>query len=189
VEALPVESLRRALQPYPEEVRQQAAALLKRLEVDTEKQKARLAELEPALSGGDAARGREVFFGKKAACSTCHAVQAQGGRVGPDLSKIAGIRTGRDLLESVVFPSASFARGYEPYLIRTKDGAILDGLIARETADAIYLFTVDRTEKRVARASIDVLQQGRTSVMPQGLDAALGREELRDLLAYLRSLK
>src|SRR6185295_19129782 len=118
-----------------------------------------------------------------------HAVQAQGGRVGPDLSKIAGIRTGRDLLESVVFPSASFARGYEPYLIRTKDGAILDGLIARETADAIYLFTADRTEKRVARASIDVLQQGRTSIMPQGLDAALARDELRDLLAFLRSLK
>jgi hypothetical protein len=30
---------------------------------------------------------------------------------------------------------------------------------------------------------------GRTSIMPQGLDAALGRDELRDLLAYLGSLK
>jgi len=130
-----------------------------------------------------------VFFGKKAACSTCHAIQSQGGRVGPDLSKIASIRTGRDLLESVVFPSASFARGYEPYLIRTKDGSILDGLIARETADAIYLFTTDRNEKRVPRGSIDVLQTGKTSIMPQGLEAQLSRDELRDLLAYLASLK
>ena len=189
VEALPAETLRRALKGYPEDVRRQAAPLLKRLDVDTEKQKARLAELEPLLSGGDAARGREVFFGKKAACSTCHAVASQGGRVGPDLSKIASIRTGRDLLESIVFPSASFARGYEPYLIRTKDGAILDGLIARETADALYLFTADRNEKRVPRASIDVLQMGKTSIMPQGLDALMSRDELRDLLAFLVSLK
>jgi putative heme-binding domain-containing protein len=189
LEALPAEALRRALKNYPEEVRSQAAPLLKRLEVDTEKQKARLAELEPLLSGGDAPRGREVFFGKKAACSTCHTIQSQGGRVGPDLSKIASIRTGRDLLESVVFPSASFARGYEPYLLRTKDGAILDGLIARETADAIYLFTAERTEKRVPRASIEVLQLGKTSIMPQGLDAQLSRDELRDLLAFLVSLK
>jgi len=109
--------------------------------------------------------------------------------VGPDLSKIASIRTGRDLLEAVVFPSASFARGYEPFLLRTKDGSILDGLIARETADAIYLFTADRTEKRVSRSAIDVLQMGKTSIMPQGLDAALGRDELRDLMAFLTSLK
>jgi putative membrane-bound dehydrogenase-like protein len=189
VEALPAESLRRALKNYPEDVRAQAAPLLKRLDVDTEKQKARLAELEPVLSGGDAAHGREVFFGKKVACSACHTVQSQGGRVGPDLSKIASIRTGRDLLESVVFPSASFARGYEPYLIRTKDGSILDGLIARETADAIYLFTTDRTEKRVLRSSIDVLQMGKTSIMPQGLDAQLSRDELRDLMSFLASLK
>ena len=189
VEALPAESLRRALKNYPDEVRAQASALLRRLDVDTEKQKARLAELEPLLAGGDVARGREVFFGKKAVCSTCHAIQSQGGRVGPDLSKIASIRTGRDLLEAVVFPSASFARGYEPFLLRTKDGTILDGLIARETADAIVLFTADRTEKRVPRTSIDVLQMGRTSIMPQGLDAALSRDELRDLMAYLGSLK
>ena len=189
VEALPAESLRRALKNYPDEVRSQAAPLLKRLEVDTEQQKARLAELEPLLTGGDAARGREVFFGKRAACSACHAVQSQGARVGPDLSKIASIRTGKDLLEAVVFPSASFARGYEPFLLRTKDGAILDGLVARETADAIYLFTADRVEKRVPRSAVDELRMGRTSIMPQGLDAQLSRDELRDLMAYLISLR
>jgi putative membrane-bound dehydrogenase-like protein len=189
VESLPAEVVRRALNNYPEEIRAQAAPILKRLEVDVEKQKARLEELSPVLAGGDPARGREVFFGKKVACSTCHTIQSQGGRVGPDLSKIASIRTGRDLLESIVFPSASFARGYEPYLIRTKDGAVLDGLIARETADAVYLFTAERTEKRVPRASIDVMQMGKTSIMPQGLDAQITRDELRDLLAFLLSLK
>jgi putative heme-binding domain-containing protein len=189
VESLSADALRRALKNYPDEVKALAAPLIKRLDVDTEKQKARLAELEPALTGGDESRGRELFFGKKVACSTCHTIQSQGGRVGPDLSKIAAIRTGRDLLESIVFPSASFARGYEPYLIRTKDGGVLDGLISRETADAVYLFTADRNEKRVPRASIDVMQMGKTSIMPQGLDAQITRDDLRDLLAFLKSLK
>jgi len=189
IESLPADALRRTLKNYPEEIRAQAAPLVKRLDVDTEKQKARLEELSSVLTGGEPTRGKDVFFGKKTACSTCHTIQSQGGRVGPDLSKIASIRTGRDLLESIIFPSASFARGYEPYLIRTKDGSVLDGLIARETADAVYLFTADRNEKRVPRASIDVMQMGKTSIMPQGLDAQITREELRDLLSYLLSLK
>ena len=57
---------------------------VKHLEVDAGKQRARLVELEGVLSGGKAARGRKVFFGNRAACSTCHAVQKEGGHVGPD---------------------------------------------------------------------------------------------------------
>jgi len=47
----------------------------------------------------------------------------------------------------------------------------------------------DRVEKRVARSSIDELRMGRTSIMPQGLDAQLSRDELRDLMSFLVSLK
>ncbi len=183
------EALRRVLRNQPDEVKKQAEPLLKKLDVDTEQQKARLAELEPAMKGGDAGRGKEVFLGRKASCTACHTVAGQGGKVGPDLSKIGSIRSGRDLLEAVVFPSASFARGFESFLIRTKDGAVLDGMIARETADAIYLFTADRVEKRVARASVEEIRQSKLSVMPQGMDAQLTRDELKDLVAFLVSLK
>jgi putative heme-binding domain-containing protein len=141
------------------------------------------------LEKGDVKAGREVFYGKKAGCTACHTVAGQGGKVGPDLSKIGSIRVGRDLLEAIVFPSATFARGFEPFLIRTKEGAIFDGLIARETPDAIYLFTSERIERRIPRTSIDVLKQSKLSVMPQGLDAQLGRDDLRDLIAFLVSLR
>ncbi|HYE97265.1 MAG TPA: HEAT repeat domain-containing protein, partial [Planctomycetota bacterium] len=189
LESLPADALRRAVAGFPDDVRAQAAPLLKRLEGDAEVQRARLRELEPLLSGGEAARGREVFFGRKASCFACHAVHGQGGRVGPDLSKIGGIRAPRDLLESVVFPSASLVRGYEPTALRTKDGTILDGVIVRETAEAITLALADRTEKRVPRAAIDDLRAGRTSIMPAGLDQQLAPDELRDLIAFLRSLR
>src|SRR5205814_10278923 len=76
-ESLQAEALRRTLKGYPDEIRKAAEPLLKKLEVDTEQMKARLAELEPALHGGDAAKGREVFQGPRASCTACHAVNGQ----------------------------------------------------------------------------------------------------------------
>jgi putative heme-binding domain-containing protein len=187
--SLASDALRQTLQGYPPEVRQAAEPLLKRLAVDAEKQKARLAELEPALTGGDAKRGRAVFFGRKATCSTCHTVKTEGGHVGPDLTKIGSIRTARDLLEAVVFPSASIVRGYEPYVVATRDGRLLTGIFGRETADAITLVNAERAEIRVPRTAIESIAPSRVSIMPQGMDAQLSKQELADLVAYLQSLR
>ena len=44
-----------------------------------------------------------------------------GGHVGPDLTNIGQARTERDLLESIVYPSASFVRSYEPIIVVTTD--------------------------------------------------------------------
>ena len=187
--ALSSAALRHAFQGYPPQIGRAAEPLLKHLEVDAGKQRARLVELEGVLSGGKAARGRKVFFGNRAACSTCHAVQKEGGHVGPDLSKIGGIRSGRDLLESIVFPSASIVRGYEPYVITTRDGRQHTGIIAGETAEVIQLIAADRTETRLARTSVETIQPSRVSIMPQGLDAQLSREEMADSIAFLQSLR
>ncbi len=188
-QSLSAENLRKVLKGYGDEIREQAEPILKKLEVDTAQMKEKLDSMAALLEKGDVKAGREVFYGKKAGCTACHRVAGQGGKVGPDLSKIGSIRVGRDLLEAIVFPSATFARGFEPFLIRTKNGAIHDGLIARETPEAIYLFTSERVEKRISRTSIEVLQQSKLSVMPQGLDAQLGSGDLRDLIAFLVSLR
>jgi putative heme-binding domain-containing protein len=183
-------ALQTTLQSYPESVRQQAEPLFQQLTVDTAKQKARLAELQDVLTGGDIQRGRDLFFGnKKAICATCHAVQGQGGKFGPDLSKIGAIRTPRDLIEALVFPSASFARGYEPFSIVTDSGQTLSGIISRETAESIFLVNAARVETRVARSAIESLQQSTVSIMPEGMDAQLSHQELGDLIAFLQSLR
>jgi putative membrane-bound dehydrogenase-like protein len=187
--SLSADGLRKVLQAYPDEVRALGDPIARKLEVDTAQMKEKLDSMAGVLGKGDVRAGREIFFGKKAGCTACHTVAGQGGKVGPDLSKIGSIRAGRDLLEAIVFPSATFARGFEPFLIRSKDGAIYDGLISRETPDAIYLFTAERVEKRIPRASVDVIQQSKVSIMPQGLDNQITRDELRDLIAFLMSLK
>jgi len=149
---------------------------------------ARLDELKLTLEGGDAARGREVFQGK-AACSQCHRVEKRGNTVGPDLSQIGETRTRRELLEAVAFPSATFARGYEPVTLVTSAGLAMSGIIRRETADDVYLMTADRSEAPIRRDEIEEIEPSRVSIMPQGLDRTMTPDELRDLLAFLTSLK
>lgn len=155
----------------------------------TEEQRARLEKVQPLLAGGDATRGRAVFFGKKVACSACHAIGTEGGRIGPDLTKVGAIRSGRDLLESIVVPSSTFAQGYEAFIVATKDGDVLGGLIARQDADALVLKDAAGAETRVRRDRIRDLKRGEKSIMPEGLERNLSEQEFRDLLAFLQGLK
>jgi putative heme-binding domain-containing protein len=183
------DTLLRTLAHYPAEVQLSAQALFKRLSVDLEQMQARLADLTPLVQGGDAKRGRELFFSRKANCSVCHSVQSLGGQVGPDLTKIAAIRTGTDLLEAVVFPSASFARGYEPFLVETKSGLTVQGTVRRQTADGLLVMKPDLTEQRIPQAEIESIVPSKVSLMPDGLVNQFSREDLRDLIAFLSTLK
>jgi putative membrane-bound dehydrogenase-like protein len=182
-------TLRDAVRNQPDDIRRDADALLKKFDVDADKQKAHLAELQPLLDGGDADRGRVVFFSSRTACSACHTVHSQGGRIGPELTKIGSIRAPADLLESLVYPSATIVRGYESYIIETTQGKSVTGLLARETSEAIYLTTAERAEIRIPRAAVDSIKQSKQSIMPAGLEEQMTKQEMRDLLAFLKSLK
>jgi putative heme-binding domain-containing protein len=116
-------------------------------------------------------------------------VGSEGGRVGPDLTKIGAIRAGRDLLESILVPSSTFAQGYEPYAVATTDGEVLAGLIARQSSDAVVLRDAAGKETPVRRDRIRDMKRAETSVMPENLERAMSEAEFRDLLAFLQSLK
>ncbi|MEQ8787033.1 MAG: HEAT repeat domain-containing protein [Pirellulaceae bacterium] len=181
--------LTRLLEGYGDEVRAAAKPLLGRLRAATAEQRQRLAEIEPQVQHGDAERGREVFFSKKASCYACHRVGEQGGAIGPDLSTIGQRRNRRDLLEAVLFPSASLARGFETYSLVTEAGRLYTGLIVRESADTLYVRTQQQQDLRLPRAEIEAIHPSTLSVMPAGLDKTMTLEQLEHLLAYLGSLK
>jgi putative heme-binding domain-containing protein len=176
--------------PYPPEVVAAARPLLERLGTgrSDEQAKARLEGLTAQLKGGDPRRGRNVFFGNKANCYGCHRVSGEGGTVGPDLTSIGATRSARDLIEAVVYPSASFAQGFDPVAVATTDGRVQSGIITREEGGAVVLSTADRTEVRLRPDEVEEIRASPVSIMPQGLDSTLSTEELRDLLSYLRQL-
>jgi putative heme-binding domain-containing protein len=162
---------------------------LARRQRDTSTSRAALAEYESLLAGGDPARGKSLFFGNKATCSTCHQVDGAGGKVGPDLTRIGAVRTGAALLESVFLPSSTLAQGYESYTLATADGRVVTGVIARQSAGLVILRDSSGAESRFQRAEIEELRRSETSLMPEGLGRVLTREELKDLLAFLQAQK
>jgi putative heme-binding domain-containing protein len=141
------------------------------------------------VKGGDATRGQVVFNGSKAACNSCHAIGYIGGTLGPDLTKIGQVRSERDLLEAVVFPSVSFARGYESAFVQTKSGVLHTGVLRADGPDEVVLSTVAGVDARIPRGDIADMQPGTVSLMPPGFGDVLTRTELADLLAFLREAK
>ena len=181
--------LRPRLAKYPESVQKQGEALLALLNVDSAKQGQRLEELLAASKEGDVRRGQAVFNSPKVACLSCHAIGYLGGKIGPDLTRIGQIRSERDLLEAILFPSASFARGYEPVIVTTQSGETHSGVLRSDLTDAVVLVTGAGAEARILRREIVDMQPGAVSVMPPGLAEQLSREELADLLAFLKATR
>ncbi len=186
---LRVETLKPRLAKFSPAVQHQAEELYAALDVDAAKQRTKLEQMLSSLKDGDVRRGQAVFNGTKAACSSCHAIGYLGGNVGPDLTHIGKIRTERDLLESIVFPSASFVRSYEPVQVTTKSGKVHNGLLRKDAPDEVVLATGANQEARIARDDIEDVQPSKVSVMPAGLDQQLTVRELADLVAFLKACK
>jgi putative heme-binding domain-containing protein len=183
------EVLRPVLSKYPEPVRTEGEALLDALTLDTVNQIRRLETLLPTLQGGDIARGQAVFNNTKVACYSCHAIGYMGGRIGPDLTRIGQVRSERDLLEAILYPSASFARGYEPVVIKTRSAEVHTGVLRNNDLPDEVVLATERDETRIPRRDIVDMQPGTVSLMPQGLADQLTRQELADLLAFLKATR
>ena len=70
-----------------------------------------------------------------------------------------------------------------------QSGRVLTGLIRRESADTIHLVSTDGSEVRMPRAEIEEIKPSTLSIMPRGLDKQITLEQLRDLVAFLNTLK
>jgi putative heme-binding domain-containing protein len=186
-EALMTAELDKLLKDYPPAVREKAAPLREKIAFRLRDQAAYLARLTDELSrhSGNADAGKEVFLAPKNNCFACHRAVGRGGTIGPDLSKIGQFRTRSELLESIIFPSFSITPQYQTHTLATRDGRVATGLVVRETADSILLRTTDLAELQFARANVEELAPSSVSLMPDGLEKTLTRQQLADLLEFL----
>ena len=185
--SLRLDLLRESLAKYGPNVQAGVDELELLVNVDAATQRQRVADLMPLMTQGDARRGHAVFHTSKAACSACHQMGYAGGTVGPELTRIGEIRTERDLLEAILYPSASFVRSYEPAVFLTTDGRALNGVISDQTA-AEYVLTIGADkELRLPRAEVDEVHPSAISIMPAGIDQQLSNQELADLVAFLKT--
>ena len=127
--------------------------------------------------------GKQIFDQQ---CTRCHTLFSKGGRVGPDLTTYR-----RDDLETmllnIVNPSALIREGYTTLIVSMVDGRVLSGVVVEQDQNVVVLRGSDDKDVVLARADIDAMRPGSSSIMPEGLLKDLNDQQVRDLFAYLRS--
>jgi putative heme-binding domain-containing protein len=150
-----------------------------------------LAELVPDLelvaSGRNFERGRRAFA--DAQCLACHRFGNDGGADGPELTAAGAKYDARALLESILEPSKVINEQYRATTVLLKNGDTITGRLAGDGADSL-LIEIDlltRERQKIERATIKEVRRAEFSAMPEGLLNVLTRDEILDLLAYLRA--
>ncbi len=148
-----------------------------------------LAKYLPALQGGDPTVGRELFRTHvNAQCVRCHEAGGDGHQAGPVLAGIARRADRRYLLEALIEPSARLAPGFATVSVTLRDGSTVEGIQVGESPAGL---TVRQATGEVVRLAPDQIREktaSTVSAMPP-MGEVLTPFELRDLVAYLASLK
>jgi quinoprotein glucose dehydrogenase len=145
---------------------------------------------DAVLVGGSIAAGKDVFYNHDAAqCQRCHTIGGAGS-VGPDLGAI-GYQDRNYLYTALVKPHADIAEGYATTTVTLRNGAIASGRIVKDksTPAKLVLANADGVEQEIPRNQIQgVPVTSDQSLMPAMTDK-LSPAELRDVLAFLATLK
>ena len=132
--------------------------------------------------GGDGGRGRGLFTRH---CAGCHRSGDTGTRVGPDLVAMHA-KPPAQILEDILDPNRRLTGEYAAVAVVTKEGEVLNGLMAGETALAVRLARPEGAMATIPRTSIETLRGTGRSLMPEGFEQALSPADLADLIAFLR---
>jgi putative membrane-bound dehydrogenase-like protein len=176
-----VEQLRLHKDP---ELRKRATGLLAS-RATPERQKV-IEEYRPALDlKADPVKGKLVF---QKVCSTCHRLEKVGQEVGPDLLSALKTKTPEALLIDILDPSREVDPRYINYIVSTKDGRTRTGIVAVEGPSSITLRRANKEEEDVLRSQIEEIQATTKSLMPDELEKQFNKQDLADLIGYLRAV-
>jgi putative heme-binding domain-containing protein len=150
---------------------------------------------------GNREKGEQLFLGK-AGCAHCHMVKGQGGGLGPELTRVGAARSLAYLIESIREPDKDLSLGesdpnnhfniplaYETVTAVTRDGRRIIGVARNEDAFSLQLFGQDGKLHLLLKSDLVEVLHERRSLMPAYTLQTLSDEALRDLLAYLTTLR
>ncbi len=164
-----------------EQIRQQTAEVL---EADTTDREALVEEYLPILElEADPINGREVF---RQECARCHEPD-QGVGVGPGLRTAVQGHTREQLLFDILNPSGLILSRYQNYIVTTRDGRVYGGIIAAETPGTLTFRSGPNQEETILRGRIAEIRASEVSVMPEGFEENLTRQELADVISFMQA--
>jgi putative heme-binding domain-containing protein len=137
-------------------------------------------------AGGDVTRGRALFAGD-GQCLTCHRVQGEGSRRGPDLSRIGVLRTSDQLARSLLDPDAEVQPNNRTYAVETRNGHAVSGRLLNQDAFSVQLLTDEEALRSFQKA--DLVRSG---FIPSPMPSMRGKwddQQVADVVRYLVSLR
>jgi putative membrane-bound dehydrogenase-like protein len=134
---------------------------------------------------GELGRGRKVFA---KSCAACHRVESAGHAVGPDLAALT-VRSPQALLVAILDPNRAIEARFITYQAVTKAGRVFNGILAAETATSITLKEQEGKQHVLLRADLAELTSTGLSLMPEGLEKDLSKQDLADLMAYVAGIQ
>jgi putative membrane-bound dehydrogenase-like protein len=142
-----------------------------------------VSDYKEALSlEGNISRGKEVF---QSVCGVCHQYEGQYGKTfGPDLGSIRN-RDKASIMTDILQPNRSIAVQYDLWMVVLKNGDTRSGIIHAETPTSIQLSPAGAEPQTIPRADIAHMETRNVSAMPEGLEAAISKQQMADLLAFL----
>jgi putative heme-binding domain-containing protein len=144
-----------------------------------------VAEYQDVLTlDGNAKRGQAVF---RKICSACHRAGGFGQQVAPDLASVKN-KSDADLLVAILDPNREAQPNFNVYTIVTEQGRVFNGIIAAESAGSVTLKRAEGKEDVILRSNIDQMISTGLSLMPVGLEKDLKRQDLADVIAFVKSI-
>ncbi|MGZ8524098.1 MAG: HEAT repeat domain-containing protein, partial [Chitinophagaceae bacterium] len=140
-----------------------------------------------SLHGGDADRGKRIFFSNETAqCMRCHSYDDMGGNAGPRLNGVGGRLTRQQILESLINPGASIAAGYGIVTVELKNGKTLSGILVEENNNSLTL-KGDKQNELIPKEQV-IKRTNAASSMPD-MKNILSKKQIRDVVSFLTTLK
>lgn len=140
------------------------------------------------FEGRDLANGKKMFA--VATCYKCHRIKGNGGVVGPDLTAAGRRFSTKDMLETIIDPSKAISDQYEAHVFQMVDGRLITGRVVNLAGDS-YRVQPDMADPNrlvgVKVGDIEEMQPSPVSPMPANLLDHLTKDEILDLLAYMKS--
>jgi putative heme-binding domain-containing protein len=127
--------------------------------------------------------GHQIFT---KTCTPCHVFSGEGHAVGPDLTGIRN-QPGDVLLLHIIVPEFEIMPIYTQYNVETKDGRSVSGILAAETPSSVTLKQALGVQEQVQRSNIASMTSSSLSLMPQELEKTMSKQDLADLVGYLKS--
>ena len=135
---------------------------------------------------GNAENGARVFA---ANCALCHRVDAAGGRLGPDLSRIGAARSRDALVQLLRRGAEDFRAGFAPVTITPRSGPPIQGMKKNEDLFSVQIMDTSERIQGFEKDQVTSIVNGTRSAMPVFSPDLLSDNDLDDVVRYLQTLR